>query len=209
MQWENAPAAVTKPRDEVYDGKSGESTASSTEEAYVSAAGLIRPVELTTATTNDQGYQDSRVITSTTTRLPPSMPQFISYAHMLLPRYAWPLCSALAYHGLLQGTHCDTCLIDTTSPTSYLSSLPSALQPTSLQLAVKHRNWIDRFPFPRLRDNMILLVAAGKMDLDLFVWDLFNMPSLTLRRGGEGCTWEPGAWRVERGWAGKWGFLFL
>ncbi len=134
------------------------------------------------------------------------MPHFINYEHMKLPNFAWPLCAALAYHGLMQSTDCQSCMADIKSPTKYLL-LPAPLQPSALQLAVKHRNWIDRFPFPRLRDNMILL--ADRIDLDSFVYDLFNLPSLTLRSGGEKCTWNPTSWRMEREFAGKWGHLFM
>jgi hypothetical protein len=134
------------------------------------------------------------------------MPQFINYEHMRLPKFAWTLCAALAHHGLMQSTDCQSCMVDIPSPAEYLL-LPPALRPTALQLAVKHRNWIDRFPFPRLRDNLILL--ADRIDLSAFVYDLFNMPSLTLRENGERCTWNPSSWRLERGFARKWGHLFL
>lgn len=138
--------------------------------------------------------------------IPHSMPQFINYEHMRLPKFAWPLCAALAYHGLMQGTVCDSCMDDIQSPTDYLL-LPAPLRPSSLQLAVKHRNWIDRFPFPHLRDNMILL--ADRISLDSFVYDLFNIPSLTLRHEGEKCTWSPTSWRMERDFGRKWGYLFM
>lgn len=138
--------------------------------------------------------------------IPQSMPHFINYEHMRIPKFAWPLCAALAYHGLMQGTDCNNCMDDIQSPTDYLR-LPPPLRPSSLQLAVKHRNWIDRFPFPRLRDNMILL--GDQIDLDSFVYDLFNMPSFTLRSEGEKCTWNPTSWRMERDFGRKWGYLFM
>ena len=82
--------------------------------------------------------------------------------------------------------------------------LPEFLRPTPLQLAMVHRRWIDRFPFPRLRDNMILLSAL--VDLDLFVRDLFNMVSLTLRP--DRATWDPKAWTIGPEFSLKWGYLF-
>src|ERR1700710_2526598 len=58
---------------------------------------------------------EHRVIT-----LPKSMPHFINYEHMKLPSFAWPLCAALAYHGLMQNTDCQSCMADIASPSEYL-----------------------------------------------------------------------------------------
>ncbi|KAL7806017.1 hypothetical protein V8C26DRAFT_424431 [Trichoderma gracile] len=43
----------------------------------------------------------------------------------------------------------------TTSSPSPLPCLPESLAPTRLQLSCPHSNWIDVFPFPRMRDNLI------------------------------------------------------
>jgi hypothetical protein len=45
--------------------------------------------------------------------------------------------------------------------------LPKALQPSSLQRTVEHHPWIDVWPIPKLRDN--LLLADGCYDEDLYV----------------------------------------
>lgn len=37
--------------------------------------------------------------------------------------------------------------------------VPSSLKPTTMQLTTRHHPWLDLFPFPRMRDN--LLIAAG------------------------------------------------
>jgi hypothetical protein len=84
-------------------------------------------------------------------------------------------------------------------------STPIPLRPTPLQLTTGHFSWIDRFPFPRMRDNMILL--AGIIDEEEFLGDLFILSgSFTMRKGGS--TWDPEAWRIGGEFGGKWGYLF-
>jgi hypothetical protein len=39
---------------------------------------------------------------------------------------------------------------------SFKGNIPLCLAPTSLQLHVPHATWIDLFPFPRMRDNLIV-----------------------------------------------------
>ncbi len=126
--------------------------------------------------------------------------------HYFLCWPAWPIYSALVQHGLMQGTGCPDSNDETTSPREYLS-LPEALQPTPLQLVTSHKRWIDRFPFPRLRDNLILL--NGLVDLEDFVRDLFGMASLLLRSDLRRATWDSTAWTMGTGFAKKWGYLFL
>ncbi len=119
---------------------------------------------------------------------------------------AWPLYSALVQHGLMQGTSCPEATEDAPSPREYLS-LPEPLRPTPLQLATVHKRWIDRFPFPRLRDNLILL--NGLVDLEEFIQDLFGMASLLLRSEVRRATWDPVSWTISPEFGRKWGYLFL
>lgn len=100
------------------------------------------------------------------------------------------------------GMSCRACIFDSVSVTNQV--LPDALQPTPLQLVVPHRLWIDRFPFVRLRDNMILLNSL--LDLDAFCGDLFNTASLTLRPSAP--SWDPRSWVLGEEFAAKWGYLF-
>jgi hypothetical protein len=55
-----------------------------------------------------------------------------------------------------------------------------------------------------MRDNTINLSAI--IDEDEFSKDLFTMPSFTITPGA--ATWDPRAWRIEKPFADKWGFLF-
>ncbi|KIW81653.1 hypothetical protein Z517_04679 [Fonsecaea pedrosoi CBS 271.37] len=125
--------------------------------------------------------------------------------HYFLCWPAWAIYSALGQHGLMQGTVCEGSHQEVKSPPEYLT-LPESLRPSPLQLAVPHRRWIDRFPFPRLRDNMILL--GGLIDLDDFVRDLFGMASLILRHEVRRATWDPESWAIGREFSAKWGYLF-
>jgi len=123
--------------------------------------------------------------------------------HWFLRWPAWSIYAALTKHGLMMGTSCADCIYDSVSPASY-ESLPETLRPTPLQLVVPHRRWIDRFPFVRLRDNMILLYTL--LDLDEFCGDLFNTASLSLKPSAP--SWDPRSWVLGEEFASKWGYLF-
>ena len=138
--------------------------------------------------------------------VPRTSPEEMTTDHHFLCWPAWPIYSALVKHGLMQGTGCTDCIEDDKSPAGYLS-LPEPLRPTPLQLAMPHLRWIDRFPFRRLRDNMILL--TGLIDLNEFVRDLFGMSSLMLRPNSQWPTWEPESWIIGPEFSTKWGYLFL
>jgi hypothetical protein len=62
----------------------------------------------------------------------------------------------------------------------------------------------DRFPFPKMRDNAINLGCM--ISEDDFSQDLFLRPSFSITPGA--ATWDPRAWKIEKPFAAKWGFLF-
>ncbi|KAI1615241.1 hypothetical protein EDD37DRAFT_510994 [Exophiala viscosa] len=155
---------------------------------------------------SDAAAQDS-------TRSPPSWMwtylrryQQTTVDHRFLCWPAWPLYAALVTHGTMQGTSCPDAGDQVKSPMEYLA-LPDPLRPSPLQLAVAHPRWIDRFPFQRFRDNMILLL--GLIDLDEFIGDMFGMASLILRIETQRATWDPAAWAIGTEFSSKWGYLFL
>jgi hypothetical protein len=84
------------------------------------------------------------------------------------------------------------------------SHIPEPLRPTALQLTTLHQTWIDRFPFPRMRDNMIGLNRI--FNEEEFLRDLFNMHSFTIKSGG--AFWDPRSWVIGRQFSEKWGYLF-
>ncbi|KAH7141106.1 hypothetical protein EDB81DRAFT_948784 [Dactylonectria macrodidyma] len=51
-------------------------------------------------------------------------------------------------------------------------TLPPALMPTQIQQQIPHHGWVDLFPYPRLRDNLILALQADRLDEDAFMMDL-------------------------------------
>lgn len=82
-------------------------------------------------------------------------------------------------------------------------NLPPALQPTALQISILHHPWIDIFPCPRLRDN---LLCAG---------DLLDDDGLCLEicAGGDsgdsglivwGEPWDPLGWEITEPFAQRW-----
>lgn len=129
-------------------------------------------------------------------------PSSVGLDHFFLNWPAWSIYAALTKHGLMLGMTCRECIFDSVSASNEI--LPTALQPTPLQLVVPHRRWIDRFPFVRLRDNMILL--SSLLDLDAFCGDLFNTASLTLRPSAP--SWDPRSWVLGEEFGAKWGYLF-
>lgn len=112
--------------------------------------------------------------------------------------------AALFKNGALLGLQCGYPVPLISSPVNP-STIPSSLHPTQLQMSILHSQFIDRFPFPRLRDNMICLSAY--IDEEDFLDDLFNLTSFTLTPG---CApWDPGAWKMGREFGLKWGYLFF
>ncbi|KFY21908.1 hypothetical protein V493_06999 [Pseudogymnoascus sp. VKM F-4281 (FW-2241)] len=120
--------------------------------------------------------------------------------------------AALFTNGLILSLPCaHASPLPSTSPPC--PDAPPDLQPTALQLSTPHPRWIDRFPFPRMRDNFILLtvgeegrVGMGVLDQEALVGDLFCMESFVIRVGGK--AWEGADWKVVRGFEERWGWLF-
>jgi hypothetical protein len=55
-----------------------------------------------------------------------------------------------------------------------------------------------------MRDNAINL--SSFIDEEEFERDLFTKPSFSIRPGA--ASWDPTAWKMEKSFAQKWGFLF-
>jgi hypothetical protein len=84
-----------------------------------------------------------------------------------------------------------------------LASLPFSLQPTALQSSTPHHPWLDLFPIPQMRDNLIALES--------FV-DEYGLCE-DLCSTGEGTTgmlvwkdpWDPASWEVTSSFVSVWG----
>jgi hypothetical protein len=84
---------------------------------------------------------------------------------------------------------------------------PVSLQPTELQTSVDHHPWIDLFPWPRLRDNMLQAFESLKVgdedELCHDVSDYDGAPSLIIW----GSPWDPRGWEVSTKFLQKWAWL--
>ncbi|KZM21004.1 hypothetical protein ST47_g7815 [Ascochyta rabiei] len=111
--------------------------------------------------------------------------------------------TALFMNGQILSLACGTLLASKSPPAN--PSIPVPLRPTASQQLTVHFQWIDRLPFPKLRDSLIRL--QGVVDLEEFLNDIFVLPSFKIRAGA--ACWDPRAWSMEAGWARKWGWLFF
>ncbi|OOF92961.1 hypothetical protein ASPCADRAFT_209618 [Aspergillus carbonarius ITEM 5010] len=85
------------------------------------------------------------------------------------------------------------------------SKLPGALRPTKLQIKVPHHPWLDFFPLPRLRDNLVLM--ADKFDDDELCHDVMGFwdnasDSCSMLVWGEPS--DPANWEVTERFLKKW-----
>lgn len=147
-----------------------------------------------------QPYSPSQDLFSTTFTLPPT---FLSPLSQPAPPQT--VFSALYLNGAILGLSCSVC-ITSVSPLP-LPHHPPSLHPTESQLLIAHPRWYDRLPFPAMRDSLIRL--KGVLDEEELLRDLCTMPSwrIDAEVGWERCCWDPGAWRMEKAWEGKWGWL--
>ncbi|KAJ5769448.1 hypothetical protein N7520_004007 [Penicillium odoratum] len=93
-------------------------------------------------------------------------------------------------------------------PSYSVERIPHCLRPTFLQLHVPHHPWLDFFPFPSMRDCMIL-AGDGFDDDDLChdlmaFWDTRNTAATLLVWGD---SWDANNWEVTEGFAHKWKWL--
>lgn len=87
-------------------------------------------------------------------------------------------------------------------------SVPLALRPTPLQRTKPHHPWIDCFPFPQIRDNLIAVEDEfddSELCSDLMAfWDTRNSGATLLVWG---FPWDPNNWEVTEGFLKKWGWI--
>lgn len=83
--------------------------------------------------------------------------------------------------------------------------LPSHLRPTSLQHTIEHHPWIDLFPLPELRDN--ILRQGEDYDDTALCYDLVESQPSPGEWSGLivwGDPWHSGSWEISEGFARKW-----
>ena len=82
-------------------------------------------------------------------------------------------------------------------------SLPASLQPTALQLSTPHHPWLDLFPSPQMRDNLIALEPL--VDEYRLCEDLCNSMEGTAGILVWKDPWDPTGWEVTRSFMSVWG----
>jgi hypothetical protein len=133
---------------------------------------------------------------------PPSSTPEISSDTYFFPQPALSVYGALFDNGRILGLSCFRSTDYKSKPASQM--ILQSLHPTEAQLSTLHFQWIDRFPFPQMRDNMIALCPV--IDEEEFLSDLFHLTSFTLRHGS--VSWDAEAWKIGPEFATKWGYLF-
>lgn len=87
---------------------------------------------------------------------------------------------------------------------------PKCLEPTPVQRSVAHHPWLDIFPFPKFRDNMILAQDANILDDDELCEDVAEANLENIERPGLivwGDASLPHSWEVSPKFLRKWGWL--
>lgn len=121
----------------------------------------------------------------------------------VIPEYPLTYFGALYINGMYLKIPCSTVVPAKSDPVG--PEVPPSLRPSELQLITIHPRWIDRFPFPRMRDSLISL--SGVIDEEEFMKDLALLPSFEIIPGK--APWDPKAWKIKKPFADKWGFLFF
>ncbi|ROT42960.1 hypothetical protein SODALDRAFT_327126 [Sodiomyces alkalinus F11] len=95
--------------------------------------------------------------------------------------------------------------------TAIAPSVPTSLRPTNLQLTTKHHPWLDLFPLPKMRDN--LLIAASVLTPE----DEQRLFEDVMESGGGknewaglavwGDPWEPQSWEISAPFLRNWKWL--
>ena len=110
--------------------------------------------------------------------------------------------SAIFQTGTMLGLKCGSSFPSKSQPQG--PHIPASLQPTFLQLTTVHYQWIDRLPWPEVRDEII--IQSGTFEEEDLLFDIFNMEAFTLRPGAHVC--DPTAYEIGKEFGDKWGYLF-
>lgn len=93
-----------------------------------------------------------------------------------------------------------------TSPVM-LGSLPKNLLATMLQKNAVHHPWIDLFPWPRVRDNILSALAANLFDEDELCCDILEIRNDEAGLIVWGEAWDVQSWEASEIFLRKWGYL--
>ena len=109
--------------------------------------------------------------------------------------------------------YCQHGPVDITRGRSPSTPVPDNLRATVAQRSIPHHPWIDLFPFPRFRDNMLHATAVGAFDEDELCLDMLEVdgPEHLLSSKPSflvwGESWDNRAWEASVPFLLKWGWL--
>ncbi|KAJ7717039.1 hypothetical protein B0H16DRAFT_1612418 [Mycena metata] len=120
-----------------------------------------------------------------------------------LPPRPMTVFTAAFQNGVILGLNCATTNFPAKSKPQP-PDVPASLQPTEIQRTTAHPGWMDTLPFPRLRDNMMILNTM--IDEEEFIRDFFIIPTFEITPGY--ASWDPAGWVAQKEFVDKYGFLF-
>ncbi|KAJ9649903.1 hypothetical protein H2198_010778, partial [Neophaeococcomyces mojaviensis] len=98
--------------------------------------------------------------------------------------------------------------ISVTGPRMPMADLPISLQPTGLQRTQTHHTWIDLFPLPAMRDNLIQ--AGNRWDDEELCTDIMGFWEGNSDGHASLIVWgdpsDPSNWELTKGFMKKWGW---
>jgi hypothetical protein len=119
-------------------------------------------------------------------------------------RFDWLVCAAISPFG---------CGGQGRNPVSVTAvAMPSNLAPTSLQLTTRHHPWLDLFPIPRMRDNMLTAISVLSPEEEQSLFDdIMESGTGTKDEWGGLFVWgepcDPQSWEVSIPFLQRWGWL--
>lgn len=125
-------------------------------------------------------------------------------------QFDWLVCAAVSPFGR------DGPIRDARSVTPPLESgtVPSNLVPTVVQLSIRHHPWLDLFPLPRMRDNLLLATKnflSPEEEQELFD-DIMDSGRGKHEWTGLvvwGEPWDPQNWEVSKPFLERWAWLMI
>jgi hypothetical protein len=138
----------------------------------------------------------------------PKADQLINLSRMNILRAAYDNVVALGMSAEWMCRDDAISILSLDGPVLSQHAIPLSLQATSLQRQVPHHPWLDAFPFPQMRDNLIL--AGDSLDDDELCHDLTAF--WDTRRSDAtllvwGTPWDPRNWEATEGFARKWAWV--
>jgi hypothetical protein len=118
-------------------------------------------------------------------------------------QFDWLVCAAVSPFGCEEAA-CKP-------PSATLDTVPTSLVPTSVQLAMRHHPWLDLFPIPRMRDNLLLAMSFLSAEEEQQLFD-----DIMDSGGGKnewtglvvwGEPWDPQNWEVSKPFLERWAWL--